>query len=75
MLRGGCGIGGGVVGRVWDVAVCTGLAHKGNAIEVTASGCAVFEGTNAALCCWLVWSYVVQPILRFSLGLGKVMVA
>ena len=75
LLRGECGIGRGVVGRAWQVVVCTGLAHKGNAIEVTASGYALFEGINATLCCWLVRSYVVQSILRFGLGLGKVMVA
>lgn len=57
------------------MVVCTGLAHRGNAIEVTTSGCAVFEGINVTLCCWLVRSYVVQSILRFGLALGKVMVA
>jgi hypothetical protein len=51
--------------------VCTGLAHNGNGIEVIASDCAVSGGINATLCCWLFRSYVVQSILRFGLGLGK----
>lgn len=75
LLRVGSGIGGGVVGCAGQVVVCTWLAHNGNWLEVTASDCAVFEGINATLCCWLVRSYVVQSILRFSLGLGKFMVA
>lgn len=51
------------------------MARDGNWIEVTASDCRAFEGINATLWCWLVRSYVVQSILRFGLGLGKVAVA
>jgi hypothetical protein len=75
LLRVGSGIGGEVVGCAGQVVVCTGLAHNGNRLEVIASDYAVFEGINATLCCWLVRSYVVQSILRFSIGLGKFMVA